>query len=147
MRSVGKTQTFLSAAEVDELTALYEQGTTLAQLGERFGVYHRTVAAHLVRRSAPIRVQGLAEEHTSEAVRLYEGGMTLMEVGLHFGVSQGAVKEGGGRSRCDHPPSGTSGAGYSVKSSSECSASYSAIANMMPSSGAAGRLTRPCPTT
>ena len=92
VRSVGKTQTFLSAAEVDELVALYEQGMTLAQLGERFGVYHRTVAAHLVRRSVPMRVRGLAEEHTSEAVRLYEGGMTLMEVGLHFGVSQGAVK-------------------------------------------------------
>lgn len=92
VRSVGKTQTFLSAAEVDELVALYEQGMTLVQLGERFGVYHRTVAAHLVRRSVPMRVRGLAEEHTSEAVRLYEGGMTLMEVGLHFGVSQGAVK-------------------------------------------------------
>ena len=92
VRSVGKTQTSLSAAEVDELVALYEQGMTLAQLGERFGVYHRTVAAHLVRRSVPMRVRGLAEEHTCEAVRLYEGGMTLMEVGLHFGVSQGAVK-------------------------------------------------------
>lgn len=92
VRSVGKTQTFLSIAEVDELVALYEQGMTLVQLGERFGVYHRTVAAHLVRRSVPMRVRGLAEEHTSEAVRLYEGGMTLMEVGLHFGVSQGAVK-------------------------------------------------------
>lgn len=92
VRSVGKTQTFLSVAEVDELVALYEQGMTLVQLGERFGVYHRTVVAHLVRRSVPMRVRGLAEEHTSEAVRLYEGGMTLMEVGLHFGVSQGAVK-------------------------------------------------------
>ncbi len=89
VRSVGKTQTSLSAAEVDELVALYEQGMTLARLGERFGVYHRTVAAHLVRRSVPMRVRGLAEEHTCEAVRLYEGGMTLMEVGLHFGVSQG----------------------------------------------------------
>ena len=77
---------------VGGLVALYEQGMTLAQLGERFGVYHRTVAAHLVRRSVPMRVRGLAEEHTCEAVRLYEGGMTLMEVGLHFGVSQGAVK-------------------------------------------------------
>src|SRR5690606_21976397 len=64
VRAVGKTQTSLSAAEVDELTALYEQGTTHAQLGERFDIYHRTLAAHLVRRSAPIRVQGLAEEHS-----------------------------------------------------------------------------------
>ena len=106
VRSVGKTQTSLSAAEVDELVALYEQGMTLAQLGERFGVYHRTVAAHLVRRSVPMRVRGLAEEHTCEAVRLYEGGMTLMEVGLHFGVSQGAVKRAVGAAGATIRPRG-----------------------------------------
>ena len=49
---------------------LSEQGMTIAQLGDRFGVILRTVAAHLVRRSVPMREQGLAEEHTSEAVRL-----------------------------------------------------------------------------
>lgn len=92
VRAVGKTQTFLSPAEVDELVTLYEQGMTLAQLGERFGVYHRTVAAHLVRRSASMRTRGLAEEHTPEAVRLYESGLTLVEVGLRFGASQGAVR-------------------------------------------------------
>lgn len=91
MRAVGKTRTFPSAAEVDELVALYEQGMTLAQLGDRLGIYHRTMTAHIVRRSVPVRVRGLAGEHTSETVRLYAGGMTLMEVGLHVGVSQGAV--------------------------------------------------------
>jgi hypothetical protein len=66
VRAVGKTQTFLGTAEVDELAALCEQGMTLAQLGEKFGVYHRAVAAHLVRRSVPMRTRGLAEEHTPE---------------------------------------------------------------------------------
>lgn len=92
VRAVGMAQTFLSSAQVDELVTLYEQGLSLPQLGERFGVYHRTVAAHLVRRSVPMRRRGLTEEQMPEAVRLYEKGLTLMEVGLHFGVSQGAAR-------------------------------------------------------
>lgn len=65
---------------------------TLPQPGEKFGVYYRTVAAHLGRRSVPLRRRGLIEIQIPEATRLYERGMTLMEVGLHFGVSQQAVR-------------------------------------------------------
>ncbi|MGB2949574.1 MAG: hypothetical protein WBB62_14605 [Rhodococcus sp. (in: high G+C Gram-positive bacteria)] len=82
-------QTLLSPAQVDELVALYEPGATL---GERFSVHRRTAAAHLVRRSVPIRRRGLDECHLPEAVELYAGGLTLMEVGLRFGVSQQAVR-------------------------------------------------------
>lgn len=84
VHAVGKTQTLLSPAEVDELVTLYKRGMTIAQLGDRFRGNHRTVAAHLVRRSVPMRERGLAEEHTPEAVRLYQGGVTLMQVGLYF---------------------------------------------------------------
>lgn len=73
------------AAELDVLCRL-------AWLGARFGVYHRTVAAHLVRHSVPMRTRGLAEEDIPEAVRLYESGMNMIEVGLRFGVSQGVAK-------------------------------------------------------
>lgn len=86
------TQTFLSPARVDELAALYQAGATLVELGERFSVHRRTVAAHLVRRSVPIRRRGLDEARLAEAVELYAGGLTLMEVGLRFGVSQQAVR-------------------------------------------------------
>jgi hypothetical protein len=92
VRSVGKTQTFLSAAQVDELVTLYEHGATLPMLAERFGVHHRTAAAHLVRQGVPMRVRGLCPEQVPEAARLYQGGMTLVEAGLRFGVSQGAVR-------------------------------------------------------
>lgn len=92
VRSVGKAQTFLSEAQVDELVALYEQGMTLVQLGIRFGVYRHTVAAHLSRRSVRKRARGLAAEHVPEAAKLYASGLTLMEVGLKFSVSQGAVR-------------------------------------------------------
>jgi len=76
--------TFLSAGQIDELVALYVQGMTLPELGERFGVHHRTATAHLVRRTVPQRTRGLADEHVPEARNLYESGMTLTEIGLHL---------------------------------------------------------------
>lgn len=82
VRAVGIAQTFLRPAQVDELVALYREGATLVELGERFSVHRRTVAAHLVRRSIPIRRRGLDESDVTEAVELYEGGSTLIEVGL-----------------------------------------------------------------
>lgn len=78
VRAVGKAQTFLSAAQVDELVELHEQGLTLGQIGERLEVHHRTVAAHLARRAVPPHTRGLSEEHTPKAVELYESGMTLL---------------------------------------------------------------------
>src|SRR5699024_8686143 len=92
VRSVGMAQTFLKPEQVDELVALYRQGWTLVRLAERFGIHKRTAAAHLVRRSVPIRGKGLAEEDRAEAARLYEDGATLLDLGLRFGVSQQAVR-------------------------------------------------------
>lgn len=99
IRSVGKTQTFLTAEQVDDLVMLYGEGLSIAELSRKFGIYTRTAAAHLVRRSVPLRQRGLAAEDTPEAVRLYESGLTLVEVGLHFGVSQQALRRAvrGGR--------------------------------------------------
>jgi hypothetical protein len=71
------TQTFLSPAQVDELVASYESGATLVELGERFSIHRRTAAAHLARRSVPVRRRGLDERHIAEAVELYSGGLTL----------------------------------------------------------------------
>lgn len=92
VRTVGMAQTFLTPAQADELVVLYEAGATHVELAERFNVHRRTVAAHLLRRSVPIRNRGLDECHLSEAVELYVDGLTLMEVGLRFGVSQQAVR-------------------------------------------------------
>lgn len=92
VRAVGMAQTLLSPVQVDELVALYRNGMTLVELGERFSVHRRTVAAHLVRRSVTIRRRGLDEPHVAEATRLYADGLTLTEVGLRFGVSQQAVR-------------------------------------------------------
>jgi len=92
VRAVGMTQTFLIPAQVDELVAMYQAGATLVEVGEWFSVHRRTVAAHLVRRSVPIRRRGLDKDRLAEAVTLYTGGLTLTEVGLRFGVSQQAIR-------------------------------------------------------
>ena len=77
---------------MDELVALYGEGLSIAEVSRKFGIYTRTAAAHLVRRSVPLRQRGLSAADTPEAMRLYEGGLTLVEVGLKFGVSQQAVR-------------------------------------------------------
>jgi predicted DNA-binding protein YlxM (UPF0122 family) len=92
VRCVAFAQTFLSAGQVDELVALYRQGATLLELGERFGIHKRTAAAHLVRMSVPMRQRGLTDEQVPQASRLYQDGLSLVEVGLRFGVSGGAVR-------------------------------------------------------
>lgn len=92
VRSVGKTQTFLSPTQVDELVALYVEGLSVAEVSRKFGIYARTAVAHLARRSVPLRQRGLAAADAHDAVRLYESGLTLVEVGLRFGVSQQAVR-------------------------------------------------------
>lgn len=46
--------------------ALYQEGATLVELGERFSVHRRTAAAHLVRHSVPIRRRGLNEDQLAK---------------------------------------------------------------------------------
>ena len=92
IHSIGTAQTFLKGSEIDELVELYQQGKTLAELVERFGIYHRTAAAHLARRGIPMRQQGLKKRQIPKVIQLYQEGRTLTEVGLRFGVSQGVIR-------------------------------------------------------
>lgn len=96
---------------------LYQDWASIAELGKRFGVYHRTVAAHLTRRSVPVRQRGLHASDVPAAAKLYASGMTLGEVGSRFDVSanavRGAVTAVGvtirSRGRRRHRPTATSG--------------------------------------
>ncbi len=60
VRSVEMAQTFLTDAEVDELVAVYEVGTTLRGLAKRFHIHRLTVASDLARRGIPVRRRGLS---------------------------------------------------------------------------------------
>lgn len=92
VRSIGMVQTLLTDAQVAELVAAYIGGASTAHLSERFGIHRRTVVAHLVRQSVPLRRRGLAPRDVLEAVGLYEDGSSLAEIGLRFGADPGTVR-------------------------------------------------------
>lgn len=92
VRSLGMAQTLLRSEQVDDLVALYQEGATLVELGKRFSVQRRTAAAHLVRRSVPIRRRGINEDQLAEAITLYKSGLTLIEVCWRFGVRHQAAR-------------------------------------------------------
>ena len=93
MRSIGKAQTFLTEAQIDQVVALYEDGMSMEDIAQKFRAHRRTIAAHLIRRGKPLgRYRRVQPGDVAEAAELYKGGMTLAELGRRFGVSQSAVK-------------------------------------------------------
>ncbi|WP_416447015.1 hypothetical protein AB3K78_06810 [Leucobacter sp. HNU] len=93
VRSIGKAQTFLTEAQVDQIIDLYKGGMSMNRIAQKYRAHRRTIAAHLTRRSVSLREQrSLDPSDTPEAVRLYEDGMPLLEVGRRFGVSQHAAR-------------------------------------------------------
>jgi hypothetical protein len=67
VRSIGKAQTFLGAAQVDELAAMYVVGATVRDVAEHFRVHHTTVLAYLKRRAVPLRRRGLDPADIADA--------------------------------------------------------------------------------
>lgn len=91
VRSLEMAQTFLTDAEVDELVAVYEAGATLRGLAKQFHIHRLTAAAHLARRSVPVRRAGLDSVQAKEAARLYQAGWTLVQLGRRFEVAPQTV--------------------------------------------------------
>ena len=93
VRSIGKAQTFLTEAQIDEVVKLYKSGTSMEKIAQEFRAHRRTIAAHLTRRGRPIgRYRRIPPEDREEASELYKRGMTLAEVGSRYGVSQAAAR-------------------------------------------------------
>ena len=91
VRSLEMAQTFLTDAEVDELVAVYEAGATLRGLAKQFHIHRPTAAAHLARRSLPVRRAGLDSVQAKETARLYQAGWTLVQLGHRFEVDAQTV--------------------------------------------------------
>jgi len=92
VRSIGTAQTFLDAAQVDELVAMYVGGKIMREIAEHFGVHRTMVAIHLRRRGVPVRRGKLTGEQVAEIGNLYEQGFTLAEIGRRFSVGQDTVR-------------------------------------------------------
>lgn len=91
-RTTETAQTFLSAAEIDQLVGDYLTGMRIDELAERYGVHRATVFAHLRRRNVPRRTVGLDEAEGADAVRLYRSGMSLRAVARQIGVDRKRVR-------------------------------------------------------
>lgn len=96
----------LTPGEIQELIKGYEAGTTVYELGERFGIRRQRVAEVLKRHGVKMRRQGLSPTQIDEAVRLYKAGNSLARVGERLGVDPGTVlnrlRERGVRTRDTH---------------------------------------------
>ena len=77
--------------QVQELIAGYESGSTVYELGERFGIERRTVSNILRRHGVPMRRRGLSPDQVDTAIHLYNLGWSLARVGEHLGVTHTTV--------------------------------------------------------
>lgn len=81
----------LKEAEARELIVAYQGGATVYQLGQRFGISRKTVAAILKRHGIKMRMGGLSPKQIDEAVKLYEAGWSLARIGDRMGVNDKTV--------------------------------------------------------
>lgn len=92
-RTIETVQTFLTAAEIDQLVGDYLAGGSPDELAERYGIHRATVFAHLRRRDVHRRRLGLDEVESAEAVRLYRAGVSLRAIGRQVGADRKAVRK------------------------------------------------------
>ncbi|MFQ6396614.1 hypothetical protein ACLMAJ_24495 [Nocardia sp. KC 131] len=96
----------LDQDQVRVLIQGYIAGATTYELGDRFGIDHRTVGAILHRHNIPMRRRGLSPGHVDEAIDLYNRGWSLVRVARNLAVDPVTVlnrlRERGVRTRDTH---------------------------------------------
>lgn len=91
-RTPKRPQNRLTADETATLLQGYEQGETLDNLAERFGIHRTTVLNHVQRAGMERRI-GIIDRHLDKAQTLYASGLSLAAVGTQFGVGKDAVRQ------------------------------------------------------
>ena len=92
VRRIETAQTFLTAAEIDNLIGDYLGGASINDLAQRYGIHRATVFAHLRRRNTPRRQLGLNVDESAEAVRLFRGGGSMRAIARRLGVDRKTVR-------------------------------------------------------
>jgi hypothetical protein len=77
--------------QIEQLITGYQPGSTVYELGNRFGVERRTISNILRRHGVPMRRRGLTPDQVDNAIHLYNLGWSLARVGQHFGVAHTTV--------------------------------------------------------
>ncbi|WP_019482534.1 hypothetical protein [Arthrobacter sp. TB 23] len=63
------------------MTASYNAGVTVKELGEKYGIHRGSISKHLRRRGTPIRKVGLDAKQIEEAARIYAEGKSVETIG------------------------------------------------------------------
>ena len=78
----------LTETDLDDLVAVYQAGSTIDEIAERFGLHRTTVMELLERRGVPRRTpRKLSDRSVAEAARRYDSGETLAEIADRLGVA------------------------------------------------------------
>jgi DNA-directed RNA polymerase specialized sigma24 family protein len=81
----------LGADQTQALIAAYRAGSTVYQLGDRFGIDRRTVGKILTRNGVQTKHPGLTDADIDQAAQLYEDGWSLARIGGRLGVTATTV--------------------------------------------------------
>lgn len=90
-RPLRQRQKRLTEVEVVRLAARYNEGATVYELADEFGIERRTVAVRLKGAGVVMRRQPASADEIAEMVRLYGAGLSLAKVSDRIGVSSKAV--------------------------------------------------------
>jgi hypothetical protein len=77
--------------QIQQLITGYQSGSTVYELGDRFGIERRTVSNILHRHGVQMRCRGLSPDQVDDAIHLYNLGWSLARVGQHLGVDHTTV--------------------------------------------------------
>ena len=70
----------------------YNEGETVYELANEFGIRRATVSERLKKAGVSMRCQSLGSELINSMAGLYESGLSLAEVGARTGASPGTVR-------------------------------------------------------
>ena len=88
---IRQRQRRLNEAQALLMANKYQEGATVYQLAQEFGISRHTVSERLKRAGITMRQQSPRSELIDEMVGLYESGLSLAGIGDRVGISPGTV--------------------------------------------------------
>lgn len=88
-----KTLRKLKLAEISELVAQFQAGSSVYKLADRFGIHRSTVGRLLRSQGIDTTAPALTEELVREAVQLYTDGWSCKKIARHVGVGAETIRE------------------------------------------------------
>lgn len=88
---IRQRQRRLSEAQAQLMSNKYQNGATVYQLAQEFGISRHTVSERLKKVGVRMRLQSPESELVNTMVEMYRSGLSLAEVGNRVGTSAGTV--------------------------------------------------------